>query len=91
MGLGDESEPARFLRDSVRRYAVELDNDVLGLELAGGAYDRAAPVDRGAAVIPYDSEQLARVAHAEDVANRGRRWHVVIRVEAVHGVGDRGD
>jgi hypothetical protein len=66
-----------------------MDHDVLGLELAGRAYDRAAPVDRGTTVILHDSEQLARVAHAEDVANRGRRWHVVIHVEAVHGVSDR--
>ena len=67
-----------------------MNHDVLDLAPVVRADDLAPAVDRGTTLLGHDPEQLARVAHAEDLASVGWRRHVVVLVEAFHRVGERG-
>jgi hypothetical protein len=74
VGSSNESKPAGFRRDLVRGHPVQVHDDVLGLTTIAGSHDLAAPADRGAASFLRDRDQLARVAHAQNLASFGRRW-----------------
>src|SRR4051794_17327231 len=88
--LGEEAEAGGFRRDLSGCHPVESRDGFERLVALAGPDDLAPAMDGRASVLVLHGDQLARVAHAGDLARVGRRRRVVLLVEAIHRVGQRG-
>jgi hypothetical protein len=81
VGFAGEPEPERFDSDFVGGHAVEVHDDVLRHAVILPSNRLPTPVDRGPTALIDDAEQLAGVAHAQDLAGVGRRREVVLFIK----------